>query len=237
MSEWALKRFWEKTDVAEADGGFTVTLDGRSVRTPAKALLALPTVTLAEAVAAEWAAQQEQVDPQKMPVTRMANSAIDKVTPQHGEVARLLADYGDSDLLCYRADAPEGLVARQTAAWDPYLDWAAEALGARLVPLAGVMHTPQNPNALARLHDLTAALPPFELAAFHDLVSLTGSLILGFAAADDATAAERIWDVSRVDELWQIEQWGEDEEAEKTAMLKKTAFLEASTFLQAARRT
>lgn len=235
MSEWALKRFWEKTEVAAVEDGFTVTLDGRSVRTPAKALLVLPTRSLADAVASEWAAQEGHVDPSTMPVTRMSNSAIDKVSRQHAEVARLLADYGDSDLLCYRAEQPEGLVTRQKTAWDPYLEWAANALNARLKPVHGVMHAPQDAAALARLHDLTVSLPTFELAAFHDLVSLTGSLVLGFAAADDATAAERIWEVSRVDETWQIEQWGADEEAEATALLKKMAFIEASTFLQAAR--
>lgn len=235
MSEWALKRFWEKTDIAQTDDGFTVTLDGRNVRTPAKSLLVLPTQALAKAIAAEWAAQEGQVDPGTMPVTRMSNSAIDKVTPQHAEVARLLADYADSDLLCYRAEDPEALVARQAAAWDPYLDWAAEALGARLVPLQGVMHAPQDPAALARLHELTCAFDPFELAAFHDLVALTGSLVLGFAAADDVGAAEAIWAASRIDEHWQIEQWGADEEAEAVAALKKQAFIEASSFLQAAR--
>ena len=132
MSEWKAKRFWKAARTEEADGGFTVLLDTRTVKTPAKAALVVPTQTMADAIAAEWDAQDEVVDPTKMPFTRSANSAIDKVSVQHAEVAQMLADYGDADLLCYRAERPQGLIDRQAAAWDPLLDWAADALGARL---------------------------------------------------------------------------------------------------------
>lgn len=227
MSEWKAKRFWKEAAIEAADGGFAVRLDARPVKTPAKRPLILPTQALAEAVAAEWDAQEEEINPHLMPMTRTANAAIDKVATQHGEVADMLAAYGDSDLLCYRADFPEGLVERQAEQWDPMLDWGAEALGARLEPRTGVMHEPQDPAALEVLRQQTHALGPFELAAFHDLVSLSGSLILGFAAARQLRSLDEIWTISRLDEIWQAEQWGRDEEAEAAAEVKRAAFLHA----------
>ncbi len=230
MSEWAQKRFWKETGVLELEGGFGIGLDGRQVKTPAKAALAVPTRGLAEAIAAEWDAQVELVNPSTMPMTRMANSAIDKVTHQRAEVADLLADYGDSDLLCYRAEGPEGLVARQAEAWDPLLDWADQTFGARLEPRNGIMPQPQEPQALAVLRDEVHRLDAFTLAVFHDLVSLSGSLIIGFAALRGQSSGDRLWAISRIDEIWQEEQWGEDEEAQETAEIKKTAFLDALNF-------
>jgi chaperone required for assembly of F1-ATPase len=230
MSDWALKRFW-KTATAEAgDAGYDILLDGRPVRTPAKAKLSVPGKAMAETIAAEWEAQTEQVDPTTMPFTRSANAAIDKVTIQHAEVADMLAGYGDSDLLCYRADHPEELVERQTALWDPILDWAAQDLGVRLEPRVGVMHAPQSPEALKALSEQVHALNAFELTAFHDLVSMTGSLILGFAATRDIHDAEDIWQLSRLDENYQEEKWGVDEEAAETAAYKKAEFLHAHRF-------
>jgi len=209
---------------------YTVRLDGRQLKTPAKAALTVPTRAMAQAIAAEWDAQTEKVDPLSMPVTRAANAAIDKVRVQHGEVATMLSAYGDSDLLCYRADAPAELVARQAAAWDPALDWAASTFGARLYPRTGIVHRPQDGTALARLDDRVRALTPYQLAAFHDLVSLSGSLVLGFAAALDWREALTTWQISRIDELWQEEQWGEDEEATAAARHKQQAFLNAKRF-------
>lgn len=227
MSAWKAKRFWTEASVVEEPGGFAVRLDGRPVKTPAKRPMLLPTRAMAEAVAAEWDAQEKEIRPDLMPATRTVNSAIDTVATQHDAVAEMLAAYGDSDLLCYRAEAPEGLVALQAEHWDPMLDWAAAQLGARLEPRRGIVHRPQDPAALARLSALTHALGTFELAAFHDLVSLTGSLILGFAAAHGARKAEDIWALSRIDEEWQIAQWGRDDEAEAQAEIKKAAFLHA----------
>ncbi|WP_299637366.1 ATP12 family protein [uncultured Ruegeria sp.] len=230
MSDWKPKRFWKNSTVVEADGGFTVELDGRRVKTPAKAGLILPTRPMAEAVAAEWDAQEKEVDPAEMPFTRSANAAIDKVRIQHREVADMLADYGDSDLLCYRATHPQELQDRQTTEWDPALDWAETALSARLVPVAGVLHQPQSGTALATLRSRVRGLDAFQLAAFHDLVSLSGSLILGFAAAMNWRKPDEIWRISRLDETWQIEQWGHDEEAHQVAEAKKTAFMHAKRF-------
>lgn len=237
MSEWAPKRFWKSVDVTDVDGGFSVTLDGRAVRTPAKQLLTLPTQALADAIAAEWDAQTEKVDPRTMPVTRGANAAIDKVAVQHADVADMLAAYGDSDLLCYRAESPEGLIQRQAEAWDPLLDWAEARFGGRLVVQSGVMHSAQDPVLLAAMAKAVHDMSPFELAGFHDLVSLSGSLVIGFAAAWDQSPAEALWDVSRIDEDWQAEQWGVDEEAAEAAGIKRESFLNAKQFFDAARVT
>lgn len=230
MSTWAAKRFWKEATAVEVEGGWTVQLDGRGVRTPAKAPLVVPTRAMAEAIAAEWDAQEEKVDPTTMPVTRSANAAIDKVTKQFEEVAEMLAAYGDSDLLCYRATAPEELIARQAALWDPLLDWAATELEARLSPVSGVIHTPQDARSLTTLAMRVSTFTPFELTAFHDLVSISGSLVLGFAATEGHMGAAELWELSRLDETWQEEQWGEDEDASAQAALKKQAFEHAMRF-------
>lgn len=236
MSDWKAKRFWKDAAVIAVDGGFTVELDDRSVKTPAKRLLVVPTIEMANAIAAEWQAQDGVIDPNTMPVTKTANAAIDKVAVQHGEVADMLAAYGDADLLCYRAEAPEALVARQTALWDPMLDWAKDALDVRLQTRKGVIHQPQDAADLEKLAVRTHALDPFELAAFHDLVSLSGSLVLGFAAATQARDADALWELSRLDEIWQAEQWGQDDDADAMSALKKASFLHACRMFQLCRK-
>ena len=232
MSEWAPKRFWKTADTVEVPAGYGVVLDGRPVRTPAKAVLHVPSVALAQEIAAEFDAQEDRIDPRTMPFTRMANAAVDKVSIQRSEVADMLAEYGDSDLLCYRADTPEELVARQNRQWDPLLNWAAQALNARLVPRVGVIHEPQDPAALSELRTRVHKMSAFELAAFHDLVSISGSLVIGFAAKERAVPATELWAISRVDEAWQEEQWGRDDEAHEMAELKKAAFLHADRFMR-----
>jgi len=235
MSGWAAKRFWKEAKATETDGGYTVLLDGRAVKTPAKAGLVVPTQRMAEAIATEWDAQEEAIQPLTMPVTRSANAAIDKVAHQFTEVADMVADYGDADLLCYRANSPIELAARQAEAWDPLLDWAANALGSRLETRVGVLHAPQAPDSLEKLRQRVKAMSPFELTAFHDLVGISGSLIIGFATIDGVHAPERMWQLSRIDELWQIEQWGEDDEATEIARKKLAEFLHASRFYKLSR--
>lgn len=230
MSGWAARRFWTTATAIPVDGGFAVHLDARPVRTPLKAPLILPTLALAEAVAAEWQAQDGKVKPDTMPVTRTANSAIDKVAPQHAAVADMLAAYGESELLCYRATGPEGLIQRQSEAWDPLLAWAADSLSAPLVVTTGVMHVTQPPDSLAALSRLVHQLDPFRLAAFHDLVAISGSLVLALAVIHGRLSATDAWALSRVDEDWQISLWGEDEEAADHAALKQAAFLAADRF-------
>lgn len=230
MSAWTARRFWTTASAVPVEGGFTIHLDSRPVKTPLKAPLILPTEGLAGAVAAEWLAQTGKVRPETMPFTRTANSAIDKVVPQFGEVAAMLSAYGGSDLLCYRAEAPEGLVARQAAAWDPLLHWAATALDAPLTATAGVIHIDQPKASLARLDVLVRDLTPFELAAFHDLVALSGSLVLALAVTKGRLGADAAWRLSRLDEEWQIEAWGQDEEAAELTEVKHLAFLQANRF-------
>ena len=218
MSEWKQKRFWSDA-TAVADGtGWVIELDGRRVKTPAKAALHVPTPALAAAIATEWAAQED----------------VDKVAVQHEEVADMLAAYGDAELLCYRADQPDTLVARQAEIWDPYLEWLAHDLGVRLAPRTGLMHESQDPQALETITEMTRRMSDFELAAFHDLVSLSGSWVLGFAAAKDMTTLPEIWAASRLDEIWQAEQWGDDEEALELAKLRKIAFFHAKSVWDAA---
>ena len=230
MSGWAAKKFWSKASAVEVQGGYTVQLDGRAVKTPAKAAFVVPTRAMADAIAEEWDAQGEQVDPLTMPVTRSANAAIDKVSQQFDEVADMIAEYGDADLLCYRADSPRELVERQAAAWDPVLDWADKALGARLEPRTGILHASQDPRAISILRDRVHSLTPFQLTGFHDLVGISGSLLIGFADALGYAPPETLFDLSRIDENWQVEQWGEDEEATETAEKKRAEFLHAHKF-------
>lgn len=230
MTEWAPRRFWTSASAVPAEDGFAVLLDARPLRTPRKAPLVLPTAALAEAVAVEWQAQGETVVPATMPFTRMANSAIDTVASQIDTIAGMVADYGGSDLLCYRAEGPEALVAEQALAWDPLLEWAADALGAPLRVTTGVVHVPQPEASLAALRGQVSGLTPFRLAAFHDLVALSGSLVLALAVTRNRVGVEDAWRVSRIDEDWQIAQWGEDEEAADVARRKHEAFLLADRF-------
>ncbi len=224
MSWGQPKRFWDAVNIEPAEGGFAVLLDARPLRTPAKAALVVPNRDLAELVAQEWEAVESEVDPKIMRFTRSANAAIDKVSTQHGIVAKMLADYGGTDLLCYRATEPAELIARQMEAWDPLLDWADEALGARLVPTQGVLPIEQDAGALEALSARVHGFDAFELTAFHDLVSLSGSLILAFGVTEQRIDPEFAWAASRIDETFQEEQWGEDEDATILAKAKETDF-------------
>ncbi len=230
MSEWKAKRFWKAAQVVPLGDGFTVELDTRPVKTPAKAALKLPTKAMAEAIAAEWDAQAAFIDPRSMPVTRAANAAIDKIGTQRTEVVTLLAEYGDSDLLCYRAAGPDSLIKQQADGWDALLDWAADTYDARLWVGEGVMHVTQDPDVLARLAKQVASFDDFALAGVHDLISLSGSLILALAVTRERLSAEEAWTLSRIDEDWQIAQWGDDEEAAEAAKVKRQAFLDAARF-------
>ena len=235
MSEWKAKRFWTAATTEPCDGGYTVQLDGRAVKTPTKTLLVVPTLSLAQAIADEWDAQDEVIDPTSMPFTRSSNAALDKVAHQHAEVAELLAAYGDADLICYRADSPESLVARQSEAWDPLLEWVSEAFGVQLQPVQGVMHHPQPSATLERLSGEVHSLDDFALTAFHDLVGMSGSLVIGLAALRNLHPAPVLWGLSRVDEIWQAEQWGADEEEQELVARKENDFLHAKRFYDLSR--
>jgi chaperone required for assembly of F1-ATPase len=234
MSEWAMKRFWDTATVAVDERGYAVHLDGRPVKTPAKRALVVPTEVMAQRIAEEWDAQQETVQPTKMPWTRSANAALDKLSAQRQEVVDHLAGYAETDLLCYRAEGPQELLDRQQAAWDPMLDWAAKTYGARLSITSGVMPVSQDAVAIERLAATMRGMSGFQLTGFHDIVALSGSFVLALAATESIETPVALWNLSRIDETWQIEQWGEDEEAAEEAELKKIAFFHAIDFFQAA---
>lgn len=230
MSEWKAKRFWTVASVTDEGDGFGVALDGRPVKTPAKRPLRLPTRALATAIAAEWDAQTQEIRPETMPLTRAANAAIDKVAPQRAEVAAMLAAYAETDLLCHRAtDEPE-LVARQSADWNPLLDWCA-AQGWPLTSGPGVLPHDQSLASLSAVATRLGAMNEWDLTALHDLVALTGSVVLGLAVFDGRLSADEGWRLSRVDEDWQAERWGIDEEAAEAAEIKRLAHLDAARLL------
>ena len=227
---WTPKRFWKAATARQTDAGFTVHLDARPVKTPAKRPLIVPTLTMAQAIALEWDAQHGVIKPQTMPVTRAANSALDKVAPQFDTVVEIIAAYGGTDLLCYRAPKPPELIDLQNANWDPLLHWAETDLNAPLLAVPGVMHIAQAPASLHRLRAGVAALTPFQLAAFHDLVALSGSLILAFALIKARLNAAEAWTISRIDESYQISLWGSDAEAAALTETRRQAFHQAMTF-------
>jgi chaperone required for assembly of F1-ATPase len=210
------KRFYQRAHVGEPEaGGFTVLLDGRPVKTPARRDLAAPTRALAEALAGEWDAQQDLIDPARMPLTRLANAIIDAVTSASAPVAAEVAKYLSTDLLFYRAGTPAGLVSSQARHWDPVLDWAREALGARFVLAEGVMHVAQPGEAITAARQAIPADPSnvkeiWRLGAVASITTLTGSALLALAVAHGALDAGAAWQAAHVDEDWQMQQWGRD---------------------------
>jgi chaperone required for assembly of F1-ATPase len=226
------KRFYKSVIVAEqGPGDYRIRLDGRPLRTPAKAELALPTAALAQAIAAEWEAQGEQIDPTSMPLTRLANSAIDGVKPRREQVRADIAKYAGSDLLCYRAEAPEALQRRQSEVWDPILRWADEALGAHFVTGMGLMPVAQSDAAKAAVARAVADYDGFALAALHVMTTLMGSVLLALAHARGHLTAEQAWAAAHVDEDWQISKWGEDAEAKARRTRRWSEMQSASRLL------
>lgn len=231
MAEWSAKRFWTQAEPVAVSEGYAIHLDGRPLNSPAKTPVVLPTLALARAVAEEWQAQGEKINPLSMPHTRSANAALDKVAPQRGEVARMIGDFAGTDLLCYRAAGPEALTALQAERWDPLLDWAAARCGGALRTTTGVMPVEQPAAVLDALRGEIDGMSVFDIAAFHDLVSLSGSFVIGLAVARGHLAPDEGWSRSRLDEDWQADQWGRDEEAEEKAALRRRAFLHAYHFM------
>ena len=209
------KRFYKDVTVGEASGEHAILLDGRSVKTPAKRPLTLPTRAAAERVAAEWDAQKEVIDPAGMPLTRLVNSALDGVASELDAVFDDIVKYAGTDLLCYRADAPQSLVAAQAAKWNPVLYWAAEDLGARFILAEGVIHQEQPAAAIEAFSNALARYrSALEIAALHTITTLTGSALLALAFAEGRLTEEEAWHAAHADEDWNIEQWGSDAEAE-----------------------
>ena len=235
MAEWKARRIWKTADIRPQGEGWEVVLDGRPLRTPGKLPLILPTEALARAIAAEWDAQTDVIDPNRMPLTRAANSAVEKVTPQFHDVTSMLGDYGGTDLLSYRASEPEALTRMQAVGWDPLIDWAATELRAPLRITHGVIPVPQDPAVLLKLQAEIASLDAFALTALHDLVTLPGSLILGLAVLRGRLDAETAWKLARIDEEFQADRWGRDDEADLAAQGRLEAMRNAERFYQLSR--
>jgi len=227
MTAWRKRRFWQRAVAVPAAEGHEVHLDDRPLTTPARARLRLPSVALASAVAEEWQAVEAAIDPNRMPLTRLANAAIDRVPAIRGDLTEELLWCGAHDLLCHRADGPAALAERQRAAWDPLLDWAARHHGAWLIATTGVMPVEQPAESLARFRSALNGQCAFGLAALSELVALSGSLVIGLAALEGVEEGNRLWRVAEIDEIWQREQWGEDAEAAALTAHRRRAFLTA----------
>jgi chaperone required for assembly of F1-ATPase len=226
-----VKRFWKEVEIVE-DGGFAIALDGRRVKTPARAELAVPTRTLAEAIAEEWRSVGEVIDPRSMPLTGLANAAIDRIAPDIRAFAGGLARYAEADLACYRADWPPELVERQARAWDALLDWARRRYDVDFSTTSSLMHIPQPQATVERLAYEVAALDAFRLAGLSPLVTIGGSLVAALAVLEKAIMPEQAWDAVSIDERWQLEQWGSDSEAEAALENRHRDFLVGARFLE-----
>ncbi|WP_419807226.1 ATP12 family chaperone protein [Sphingomonas sp.] len=227
-----MKRFWQAAAVTPEGG---VALDGRPVRTPGRTALILPTMALADAVAAEWNAVGATIDPRAMPLTGLANAAVDRVAPDPAAFAAGLARYGESDLLCYRAAEPAPLTERQTAAWDPVIAWAERRYDIHIAVTTCIIHQAQPASTVARLGQAITALDPFALAAASPIVTITGSLLLTLALIEGASMPDAVWAAAHVDEDWQIEMWGEDALATQARAHRRAEFDGAIRFLTLSR--
>ena len=227
-----MKRFWKEAAATAEDGGWGVALDGKPVRTPARAPLVVPTQALGVAIAREWNSAGEQVEPREMPLTGLANAAIDRVAPDPQAFARGLARYGESDLACYRAEGPRALVGRQERSWDSLLSWACRRFDVDFRTTCGIVHVPQPDSTTQRLAHAVATLDPFRLAALSPLVTIGGSLVVALALLEGAIDVEAAWDTVTVDDRWQLEQWGPDAEAEAALEARRRDFFAATRFLE-----
>jgi chaperone required for assembly of F1-ATPase len=227
-----VKRFWKSAAAVEMDRGYAIELDGRPVKTPAGAELAVPTSALAEAIAAEWNDSPEEVDPRTMPLTGLANAAIDRVASDKDAFAAGLARYGESDLTCYRAEGPETMVKRQTESWDALLGWARRRYDVDFATCSGVMHVPQPEETVRKLGHAVAMLDAFRLAGLSPLVTIGGSLVAGLAVLEKMMPATEAWEAVSLDDRWQMEQWGADAEAEAALDARRRDFLAGARFLE-----
>ncbi len=226
-----MKRFWKDVQVADDGEGWSIQLDQRPVKTPARALLSVPTRALADAIAAEWRSVEGEIDPRAMPLTGLANAAIDRIAPHRQEFADGLARYAEADLACYRAEAPHGLAQRQAESWDTLLGWARRRYDVDFTITSGLMHVPQPQSTIEQLSHAVAALEPFQLAGVAPLVTIGGSLVIALAVMENAVAPQQAWDAISIEERWQLEQWGADEDAERALESRRHDFLAAAHFL------
>ena len=226
-----MKRFWKDVAVERAGEGWGIRLDRRAVNTPAHAPLVVPTEALAFAIADEWRSVAQTIDPSAMPLTGLANAAIDRVRPEPKAFAEGLARYAEADLACYRADGPRELVERQEQSWDRLLAWARRRYDVDFATTCGLMHIEQPTATVERLSHAVAALAPFRLAGLSPLVTIGGSLLAALAVLEKAITPEEAWDTVSIDERWQLDQWGADEEAGTVLDSRRRDFLAAARFL------
>lgn len=226
-----MKRFYKQAAAKAAEGGFCVALDGKPIRTPGGVTVLTPHRVLAEALAAEWEAQGAEMKPALMEINQLVNSAIDRIAANPSAMVEEIAAYAGSDLLCYRAEAPAGLVARQREAWDPLLDWAASRFGVRFTVTTGIVPISQDPLALQRVKAVISQDDPFQLSALRAVTGLGGSLILGMAVRAGRLDAATAWRAAHIDEDWQREKWGEDAEAATARANACRAFASAAQML------
>jgi len=227
-----VKRVYKKVETRLAERGYGVALDGRPMRTPAKRDLVVPSAALAAAIAAEWDAQQDEIRPATMPLTRLAATAIDRTSQQREQTVAQTANYAGTDLVCYRADHQPALAARQQAVWQPLIDWATLRFDAPLTVTAGVIPTRQSPASLKAFTAAVAAHDDFRLTALHTLTAATGSLVIALALIEGRLDAEAAFAASELDESFQIEAWGEDSEAAKRREALTADIAAATQFIE-----
>lgn len=226
-----MKRFWTTVSIAEEEGGWSIRLDERSIKTPARLSLVVPTEALGRAIAGEWSGLGETIDPRALPLTGIANAALDQVAPNRQRFAEGLAKYAEADLACYRAEGPEALVLRQEEEWDRLLGWARRRYDVDFAITAGLMHVEQPPATIERLSHALEVLDPFQLAGLSPVVTIGGSLIAALGVLEQAIAPDDAWNAVSLDEQWQLERWGADTEAETALNNRRRDFLCGTRFL------
>ena len=227
-----MKRFWKEAAAEREEVGWAIRLDGKPLRTPARAALRVPTGALAQAIAAEWNGVGETVDPRALPLTGLANAAIDRVSPDKEAFAAGIAKYGENDLACYRADAPPELAGRQAKSWDELLAWARRRFDVDFCTTTGILHVQQADATVQRLGHAVVSLDPFRLAGLSPLVTIGGSLVAALAVLEGQLEVADAWRAVTIDEQWQSEQWGTDSEAEASLEARRRDFLAAARFLE-----
>ena len=227
-----MKRFWKDVSIEQEGEGWGIRLDGRPVHTPARALLIVPTEALARAISAEWAECGKDVDPCAMPLTGLANAAIDRVAIDKKGFVAGLARYAEADLACYRADGPKALIERQARSWDSLLGWARRRFDVDFATTCGLTHVAQPAATVERLAHAVASLDAFHLAGLSTLVTIGGSLVTALAVLENAITPDEAWDAVSLDDRWQLENWGSDDEAEVALENRRRDFLAAARFLE-----
>jgi len=227
-----VKRVWKQADAVERDCGWGVELDGKPLRTPARDLLTVPTKALAEAIASEWNEVGDKIDPGTLPLTGLANAAVDRVAPDKEAFAKGIARYAEADLACYRAEGPSALVDRQTESWDALIGWGRRRFDVDFRTTSGIVHVDQPAATVDRLSHAVAALDPFRLAGLSPLVTISGSLLAALGVLEGTLMPDQAWDAVTVDDRWQLEQWGSDAEAEAAIDNRRRDFMAAARFLE-----